>query len=58
MLIYVEGFAVNKSDERVGNVCLSVLDFSSFKHCQTILGLSQKRSLYEKSQDKSINPAK
>ena len=25
MLIYVEAFADNKSDERVGNVCLSVL---------------------------------
>ena len=42
MLIYVEVFADNISEERVVNVCLPVLGFLRSKHCQTVLASAEK----------------
>ena len=55
MLIYVEGFADNKSDDRVGNVCLSVLGYSRFKHCKTVLA-SAKKDLCTKNHKIKVSP--
>ena len=55
MLIYVEGFADNKYDERVGNVCLSVLGFSRSKHCQTVLA-SAKKDLCTENHKINVSP--
>ena len=55
MLIYVEAFADNKSDKRVGNVCLSVLDFSRCKHCQIVLA-SAKKDICTKNHKIKVSP--
>lgn len=55
MLIYVEAFADDKSDERVRNFCFSVLEFSRFKHCQTVLA-SAKKDLYTKDHKIKVSP--